>query len=79
MHEQLTCSMCGEILTEESMYEFDGSLFCRHCLGEQTAVCNCCGRRIWQNDDEGDENIALRKSRCCVNLYASYNLRKSKP
>ena len=63
MNEQLTCSMCGEILTEENMYEFDGSLFCRHCLGEQTVVCNCCGRRIWQSDDEGDENISLC-SRC---------------
>ena len=53
------CSECGAVVTEETLIEFDGRILCGTCLENLTVICNCCGDRIWQSDDEGDSNVSL--------------------
>ncbi|WP_312635397.1 hypothetical protein [Oscillibacter sp.] len=40
---------------------------CETCLEELTAVCDCCGERIWSDDSEGDSNTVL-----CQSCYDDY-------
>lgn len=66
-----TCEHCGCAI--ESEYDacwFDDVLFCEDCLDDQTRICDCCGRRIWNDDDEGDEDIILC-GRCRDNYYCT--------
>lgn len=66
-----TCEQCGCTLdTEDDGYWFDGGLLCEDCFDEQTRICDCCGRRIWNDDDEGDEDIILC-GRCRDNYYTT--------
>ena len=62
--EQIICSECGAILTEETMCEFDGQIMCEHCLNVHTAICECCGERIWRDDAECDGHITI-----CYHCY----------
>ena len=59
MKENLTCSVCGVILSEKTAKEFDGQMMCEHCFCEKTAVCYNCGDRIWRDNNEGDGSIIL--------------------
>ncbi len=55
----LTCLLCGEVLTEETVREFEGRTLCENCYESNTTVCDHCGDRIWDEDDYGDGNIHL--------------------
>ena len=44
------CSVCGTVVYEDEMHEFDGKVFCEDCLDEHTATCDNCGERIWNDD-----------------------------
>lgn len=65
--EQLTCSHCGEVLTEETMREFDGEIMCEHCLDELTTICECCNERILRDNAESDGYTTL-----CYNCYDNF-------
>ena len=52
MKEQVRCSFCGAVLTEESVHEFEGQVMCEDCFYEQTTECECCHERIWQDNAE---------------------------
>lgn len=70
MENFITCEHCGCVLeTEDDINNFDGYILCEDCLDEQTRICDCCGRRIWNDDDEGDYNITLC-GRCRDNCYS---------
>lgn len=58
------CSICGAILTEETMREFDGQLMCVDCLHEQTTICDCCEERVWRENAEYDNCISI-----CMDCY----------
>ena len=62
--EQIICSECGAILTEETIHEFDGQIMCEHCLNVHTAICECCGERIWRDNAESDGHITI-----CYHCY----------
>ena len=71
MENFITCEHCGCVLeTEDDINNFDGYILCEDCLDEQTRICDCCGRRIWNDDDEGDEDIILC-GRCRDNYYCT--------
>lgn len=59
MKEQLICSVCGAILTDETANYFDNQVMCEHCLDEQTTACDCCNERIWRDEAEGDSYTNL--------------------
>ena len=66
-----TCEHCGCVLeTEDDGMWFDDTLLCEDCIDELTRTCDCCGRRIWNEDDEGDYNISLCE-RCRDNYYST--------
>ncbi len=55
-----TCSHCGAaILSEEESRSFDGQMLCGDCFREQTVVCDCCGKRVWRDNAEGDAHVTL--------------------
>lgn len=65
-----TCEQCGCVLeTEYDVNNFDGYVLCEDCLDEQTRICDCCGRRIWNDDDAGDFNTILCEH-CRDNYYS---------
>ena len=66
--EQLTCSVCGALLTEETQREFDGEIMCEHCLREQTTICECCEERVWRDNAESDSFISVCND-CYDDLY----------
>ena len=70
MKEQLICSVCGAILTDETANYFDNQAMCDHCLDEQTTVCDCCNERIWRDEAEGDSYTTLC-SRCYEYHYTT--------
>ena len=68
MKEKLTCSVCGAVLTSETAQVFDGKTLCKHCLDEQTTICDCCEQRIWLENAECDGYTSLCMS-CYDELY----------
>ena len=65
-----TCEQCGCVLESEyDVNNFDGYVLCEDCLDEQTRICDCCGRRIWNDDDAGDFNTILCEH-CRDNYYS---------
>lgn len=64
MREQITCSVCGAKLTEETAHEFDGQTLCAHCLVEKTTVCECCNNHIWREEMESDGHTCV-----CISCY----------
>lgn len=65
-----TCEQCGcTIDTDDDAWWFDDTLLCEDCLDNLTRTCDCCGDRIWNEDDEGDEDIILCE-RCRDNYYS---------
>lgn len=63
-----TCSICGAILTEETMREFDGQIMCVDCLHEHTTICDCCEERVWRDNAESDNFISVCMD-CCDESY----------
>lgn len=65
-----TCEQCGcTIDTDDDAWWFDDTLLCEDCLDNLTRTCDCCGNRIWNEDDEGDEDVILCE-RCRDNYYS---------
>lgn len=65
-----TCEQCGcTIDTDDDAWWFDDTLLCEDCLDNLTRTCDCCGDRIWNEDDEGDEDVILCE-RCRDNCYS---------
>lgn len=56
---ELICSECGAVLTEEMAHHFDGLTMCKHCYNTLTTTCDNCGDRIWRDNAEGDSHITL--------------------
>ena len=42
-YEEYVCSECGEHLTEEDVYEYNGSYYCESCYNELFSECTNCG------------------------------------
>lgn len=70
MSKELICNECGRGLGGTSVYEFEGNTYCENCFNELTVICDCCERRIWRNDSEGDSYTTLCDS--CYNSYYSH-------
>ena len=64
-NQELVCNECGRSLGRESVYEFEGNIYCEDCLDELTVFCDCCERRIWRDNAEGDSYTTLCDS--CYN------------
>ena len=58
-----TCIHCGCVLEPGEEYIFDEEYYCKDCLDEVTTICDCCGRRIYTENDEGVRHLSLC-SRC---------------
>ena len=59
MKKTFLCECCSESFPVEERTEFDGMVMCPRCLSERTLVCRDCGRRIWQEDNEGTADEPL--------------------
>lgn len=70
MKEPETCSVCCEPYPLDQFIEFDGQLLCPSCLGIETMVCSRCGRRIWNDDNAGDDDTPLCQS-CYDRFYTA--------
>ena len=53
MESTFLCEHCGGSFPTDERTEFDGTAMCPQCLSEHTLVCIDCGRRIWQEDNDG--------------------------
>ena len=59
MDETLTCVCCGaEVHRDEVCFVGDQPL-CRDCADEETFVCDNCGFRHWDSDNQGDDRYDL--------------------
>ena len=59
MEETLTCVCCGaEVHRDEVCFVGDQPL-CRDCADEETFVCDNCGFRHWDSDNQGDDRYDL--------------------
>lgn len=43
------CDICGKLLNDNG-FAFDGKHLCHECALRHTAVCECCGERMWAQD-----------------------------
>jgi hypothetical protein len=66
--ETFCCSVCGETLTEDTAYEFNGEIYCADCLDDVTVICECCGSRVDMDNAHMDDNYTL----CQECYYESY-------
>ena len=64
----IVCCECGEPLTHDEVYEFDGNNYCRSCLDDATFICDCCGEREYVDDEVSDGRISICQ-RCYDNYY----------
>ena len=67
MNETLTCVCCGEEVQRDDVYYVDEQPLCRDCADEETFVCDNCGFRHWNSDDQGDETLDL-----CIDCREEY-------
>ena len=65
-----TCIHCGCVLSDEEVFSFQDEVYCEDCLEEVTVHCDHCGRRIYRDNDEGDDHITLC-SRCYSDHYVA--------
>lgn len=54
-----SCSICGEVYTEDKLVELDGKRICPECLASETRICSHCGERIWSVDNQGTLSMPL--------------------
>lgn len=66
----IICANCGCELDENDIYTMGDTIMCEDCYDSNTRTCECCGERIWNEDDEGDDNITLCRH-CRDNHYVS--------
>lgn len=59
MSKELVCSECGKELGGVSVVEFEGGIYCEDCFERLTVICDCCERRIWRDNAEGDSFTQL--------------------
>lgn len=59
MSKELICNECGRDLGGVSVFEFEGNTYCVDCFNDLTVVCECCERRIWRENSEGDSITTL--------------------
>ena len=64
MNPTATCERCEGKFPPELLTEFDGTALCPGCLTAYTLLCSHCGERIWQEENEGNEQTPL-----CRNCY----------
>ena len=64
MKEKVICSKCGAEFDREEITEFEGEMLCDSCLDELTDLCDCCNRRIYRDNSQGDSETFL-----CQNCY----------
>lgn len=62
-----TCVHCGCVLEPGEECIFDDEYYCRDCMDELTTTCDCCGKRIYTENDEGDSRLSL-----CGRCYRDY-------
>ena len=55
----IICSECGAVISEEYAHTFDGHTMCEDCFESSTVACDNCGERIWRDDAEGDSILTL--------------------
>ena len=55
----IICAIYGCELDENDIYTMGDTIMCEDCYDSNTRTCECCGERIWNEDDEGDDNITL--------------------
>jgi len=67
MKEEKLCSVCHESHPEEQLTEFCGQLMCSSCLNSETVVCSHCGKRVWNDDNYGNDGMPL-----CQDCYDEY-------
>lgn len=70
MEEKRVCEICGEAFPRDRLIEFEGSLYCLDCLQNDTVICSCCGRRIWNSDNSGSGELPLCEM-CYENNYTT--------
>ncbi|MHC1694019.1 MAG: amidoligase family protein [Eubacteriales bacterium] len=63
----LTCSACGCIFPDDEVLFFGDRDLCQSCADELTSICYRCGERIWNDANEGNDDLCL-----CSNCYDSY-------
>ena len=62
-----TCIHCGCIVGPGEAYTFHDEIYCEDCFEKLTTTCDCCGKRIFKEEDEGNSHITL-----CGNCYLHY-------
>lgn len=68
--EIITCVYCGDRISEEDVYVFNGECYCQDCLDEISFVCEHCGERCENEENDGDDNIDV-----CCHCYENYYTR----
>ena len=64
------CTYCGKEIDPSQLTPFHDHMLCPDCLEEHTVLCDCCGDRIWLDDNEGDQDLYL-----CAHCRERYYLR----
>lgn len=64
------CTYCGKESDPSQLTPFHDHMLCPNCLEEHTVLCDCCGDRIWLDDNEGDQDLYL-----CAHCRERYYLR----
>ena len=59
MEETLTCVCCGAEVHRDEVYCVGDQLLCRDCADEKTFICDNCGFRHWNSDNQGDDRYDL--------------------
>ena len=59
MKTKEVCSHCGHEFPRTELTEFDGEFLCPACLETEPSVCEDCGRRIWNDNNEGSGDLIL--------------------
>ncbi len=62
--EKIVYYCCGEELSEEDIFEFDGNIYCEDCLDKHTFICFHYEEKYKNNKNFGDSHINL-----CENIY----------
>ena len=65
-----TCIHCGCVLETGEAYHFNDEFYCEDCFDELTTTCDCCGKRIFKEENEGNNHITLC-NRCYTNFYTA--------
>ena len=55
----MTCICCGAEVHRDEVYFVGDQPLCRDCADEETFVCDNCGFRHWNSDNQGDDRHDL--------------------